>query len=158
VVGVKVKSSLTGAGVIGRDKGRVIKSSESKRKQANKRPPKKKKRYGTQDNTQEKRTPQETIAATTHTPNVSPANLPIPIPEAAPTAPVAVVPFGNVPLITKVSVPLTFAILDVLLLGLASPMTCLIYAASVFSSHPHTEYSWHRQSTGIVSFILLVTL
>lgn len=63
-----------------------------------------------------------------------------------------VVPFGRVPLMTSVSVPLRFTTLaNVSLLIVPFPTIWPIYVALVLLSHPHSSYSLHQHWTGNVS-------
>lgn len=65
----------------------------------------------------------------------------------------AVVPFGRVPLMKMVFVPLTSATFT--RLEFVGSLPFRIESKNVrfvLSSHPQTEYSWHRQTIGSDSF------
>ena len=77
---------------------------------------------------------------------------------AALEAPAAVVPFGSVPLINAVLVPLTVATrTSELFMSAMDPLPSMLstYVELVLSSQPQTEYCWQRQVIGRDSLLAL---
>jgi hypothetical protein len=94
----------------------------------------------------------------THQPMVS-MDLPRGLAESVP--PEAVVPFGKVPLMKRVSVPLTVAVRTRVLFKAAAlpfPTKPSKYVVSLLSSHPQTLYCWHKHLTALVWFCPAVRL